>query len=56
MKVFLRSRTYTQVMQAPVSDPQGKVLLSAWGVWSHVASAEEVEALACLEGIRLTVE
>jgi ribonuclease HI len=32
---------------------QGTVLLSGWKVIFNVVSAEEVEALACLEGIRL---
>jgi ribonuclease HI len=39
-----------------VRDSQGQALLSAWGTWSHVTSAEEAEALACLEGIRLMIE
>jgi hypothetical protein len=35
---------------------EGNVLLAAWWTRANVASAEEAEALACLERIRLTVE
>jgi hypothetical protein len=37
-------------------DEKGNVLLAAWRTLPNVASAEEAEALACLEGIQLTVE
>jgi ribonuclease HI len=36
-----------------IRDHQGTVLLSGWKVIFNVVSADEVEALACLEGIRL---
>jgi hypothetical protein len=36
-----------------VRDCQGKVLLSAWPTMENFASAEEAEAEACLQGIRL---
>jgi hypothetical protein len=39
-----------------VHDNKGKVLLSAWRNLSNVASAEEAEALACLEGMRPMLE
>jgi hypothetical protein len=39
-----------------VCDDTGKVLLTAWKVIRHCASAEEVQAEAYLQGIRLTAE
>jgi hypothetical protein len=41
---------------AVVRNEEGNVLLAAWRTRANVASAEEAEALACLEGIRLAVE
>jgi hypothetical protein len=38
-----------------VRDHLGQVILSSWRFLEHVASAEEAEALACLEGTRLAV-
>jgi ribonuclease HI len=37
-------------------DSQGKVLFSAWSFMDNVGSAEEAEALACWEGLRLAKE
>ena len=39
-----------------IRDSKCVVLLSAWRVIFHAASAEEVELLACREGISLAVE
>jgi hypothetical protein len=39
-----------------IRDRNGRVLLSAWRTWEHMASAEEAEAVTWLEGIRLAVE
>jgi hypothetical protein len=39
-----------------VWDAEGNMLLAAWKTVSNVASAEEAEALACLDGIRLAFE
>jgi ribonuclease HI len=39
-----------------VRDAEGKVLLTAWKVLRRCDSAEEAEAEACLEGLRLLVE
>jgi hypothetical protein len=39
-----------------VWDHQGQVILSAWQFWENVVSAEEAEAFACLEGMRLVVD
>jgi ribonuclease HI len=36
-----------------IRDRQGQHLLSAWRCLSHCRDAEEAEALACLEGVRL---
>ena len=36
-----------------IRDHQGMVLLSGWRAIFNAVSTEEVEALACLEGIRL---
>jgi hypothetical protein len=36
-------------------DDEGRTLLSAWGRLPHVMSREQVEALACLEGIKCMV-
>jgi hypothetical protein len=33
-----------------------RVLLSAWWTLDHLSRAEEVEAVACLEGIHLALE
>jgi ribonuclease HI len=39
-----------------VRDDRGNVLLSAWKSLQHVASAEEAEAEACLQGLKLVAE
>jgi len=39
-----------------IRDSTGSVLLSAWRVVSNAANAEEVELMACWEGISLAVE
>jgi ribonuclease HI len=39
-----------------VHDNVGKVLISSWRTLDHIVSAEEAEALACLEGMRLVME
>jgi hypothetical protein len=36
-----------------IRNDKGVVILSAWGVISNAASEEEVELLACQEGVRL---
>jgi ribonuclease HI len=41
---------------AVVRDVYGNVHVAAWRTITNVASAEEAEALACLDGIRLAVE
>jgi hypothetical protein len=45
----LKLDTYGVVMR----DEKGDVLLSAWGTTKHAASAEEVELIACREGVKL---
>ncbi|CAN6252434.1 unnamed protein product [Urochloa humidicola] len=39
-----------------VRDQRGEVILSSWKVLRNCASAEEAEAVACLEGIQLVLE
>ena len=39
-----------------IRDDAGKVLLSAWRVVDNTSNAEEVEILACKEGLALAVE
>ncbi|KAF8759238.1 hypothetical protein HU200_010269 [Digitaria exilis] len=39
-----------------IRDEKGKVLLTAWRVVSNAANAEEVELMACKEGITLAAE
>ena len=39
-----------------IRDDAGKVLLSAWRVVANASNAEEVEILACKEGLALAVE
>ena len=39
-----------------IRNSEGIVLLSAWRVLSHAASAEEVELMACREGVALAAE
>jgi hypothetical protein len=39
-----------------IRDVEGNVLLSVWKTLDHMASAEEAESVACLEGSRLAVK
>jgi hypothetical protein len=39
-----------------IRNSEGTVLLSAWRVLSHAVNAEEVELMACREGVALAVE
>jgi len=39
-----------------IRDSSGSVLLTAWNFISDAGSAEEVEALACEEGLTLAAE
>jgi ribonuclease HI len=41
---------------AVLRDAEGNMLMAAWKTVSNVAAAEEAEALACLDGIRLAAE
>jgi hypothetical protein len=36
-----------------IRDEQGQVLLSAWGIIDNASSAEQVELVACNEGVKL---
>nr|CAB3455114.1 unnamed protein product [Digitaria exilis] len=39
-----------------IRDDKGDVLLSAWGMVHYAASTEEVELIACREGVKLAAE
>ncbi|GJN29772.1 hypothetical protein PR202_gb18091 [Eleusine coracana subsp. coracana] len=39
-----------------IRDARGAVILTAWKVIFQAASAEEVEALACIEGLNMAAE
>jgi ribonuclease HI len=48
--------TRTTSLGIVVHDNVGKELISSWRTLDHIVSAEEAEALACLQGMRLVTE